>query len=155
MGEYKAVLEDPRELERLVYSARSCWEQYLIVDGSLHNDVCGDAITGCTLAIRTCWYRSMAVTLIRRLEVRIDGELIPQEDIYFQVEGNPHTYRLDEIGPKQSEEYWYLNKYGFLHLRKPGGLTPGPHMVEVFLEVFVTYHNYPDATYQKKILIVD
>ena len=27
--------------------------------------------------------------------------------------------------------------------------------VEVFLEVFVTYHNYPDATYQKKILVVE
>lgn len=153
--EYKAVLEDSKELERLVYSARSCWEQYLIVDGSLKNDVQGGAVTGCTLAIRTCWYRSLAVTLIRRLEVRIDGELIPQEDIFFQVEDNPNTYRLDEIGPEQSEEYWYLNKYGYLHLRKSGGLAKGPHTAEVLLEVFVTYHNYPDATYQKKILVVE
>ena len=153
--EYKAVLEDPKELERLVYSARSCWEQFLIVDGSLENDTWGNTAAGYTLAIRTCWYRSLAVTLIRRLEVRIDGELIPQEDIFFQVEDNPHVYRLDEIGPEQSEEYWYLNKYGYLHLRKPGGLAKGPHMVEVFLEVFVTYHNYPGATYQKKILVVE
>ena len=153
--EYKAVLEDPKELERLVYSARSCWEQYLIVDGSLKNDVQGDAVTGCTLAIRTCWYRSLAVTLIRRLEVRIDGKLIPQEDIFFQVEDNPHMYRLDEIGPEQSEEYWYLNKYGYLQLRLPGGLSKGPHITEVLLEGFVPYHNYPDATYQKKILLVE
>lgn len=64
-------------------------------------------------------------------------------------------YRLDEIGPEQSEEYWYLNKYGYLHLRLPGGLSKGPHITEVLLEVFVTYHNYPDATYQKKILLVE
>lgn len=153
--EYQAVLENPEELEKLVYSARSCWEQYLIVDGSLKNDCNGDAVTGCTLAIRTCWYRSLAITLIRKLEVRIDGELIPQEDIFFQVEDYPNVYRLDEIGPEQCDELWYLNKYGYLHIRKPGGLSKGPHMVEVFLEVFVTYHNYPDATYQKKILVID
>lgn len=146
------LLEDPKALEKQVYSARSCWEQYLIREDSLKNRSEGGRITGYDFAIRTCWYRSLAITLIRRLEVRVDGEIIPPEQFRFEVEGSGKAYRLDEIGPEQAEEFWFLNKFGYIHVDKPGGLKAGPHDIEVVLEVFVTYHNYPDCTYQKRVV---
>ena len=149
---YEYVIPDKAAVYDLVNTSRANWEQYLIVDDSLKNREENGEVTGFDLDIRLCWYRSFALTLIRRIEVMVDGVLVPREKLLFQVEGSPRRYHLDEIGEAQADEYWYLNKYGHLIIDWPGGLTPGAHEVEVLLEVFVTYHNYRDASYMKKIM---
>ena len=154
-GEYKNIIDQKDELKRQVNYARSCFEEYLICEGSLKNVVEGGETKGFSLGIRINWYRSMAITLIRRIEIMVDGEVMPREAITFQVEGQKNRYKLDDIGEEQAEEYWYLNKIGYVGVEKPGGLKPGLHEVEVALEMFVTYHNYPDLSYMKKIMIVE
>jgi|GEM_PF-6442943 len=149
---YEYVIHDKEAVYDLVNTSRADWEQYLIVDGSLKNHEEDGKITGFALAIRLCWYRSFALTLIERIELMIDGQLIPREAIRFRVEGSDREYRLDEIGEAQCDEYWYLNKYGCLTVDRPGGLSAGPHEVEALLELFVTYHAYRDASYMKKIM---
>lgn len=149
---YEYVIPDKAAVYDLVNTARSNWEQYLIVDDSLRNRQDGDTIAGFELDIRLCWYRSFALTLIERIELMVDGQLIPRENIRFQVEGSDLKLRLDEIDETYADTYWYLNKYGHLLVDWPGGLNPGAHEVEVLLEVFVTYHSYRDASYMKKIM---
>ncbi len=149
---YEYVINDKAAVYDLVNTARSNWEQYLIVDDSLRNWQKDGKPSGFTLDIRLCWYRSFALTLIERIELMVDGQLIPRENIRFQVEGSDLILRLDEIDSRYADTYWYLNKYGHLIIDWPGGLAPGAHEVEVLLEVFVTYHSYRDASYMKKIL---
>ena len=154
-GKYEYIIDNKEKLFKNVNSSRSCWEQYLIVDGSLKNITKDSEITGFGLSIRINWYRSLAVTMIRRIELMIDGKLIPREKIYFQIEDNDKIYKLDEIGPGHAEDYWYLNKECILFVDQPGGLEKGIHEIEAALHVFITYHNYPDVSYMKKIMILE
>ena len=151
---YEYVIQDKEALYDLVNTSRADWEQYLIVDDSLKNHVENGVTTGFELDIRLSWYRSFALTLIERIELMVDGKVIPREAITFQVEDSDNKYRLDDIGEAQCDEYWYLNKYGHLIVDFPGGLAAGAHEVEVLLELFVTYHAYRDASYMKKIMRV-
>ncbi len=154
-GEYTYIIDDPDKIKKEVNRARSCFEPYLICEGSLKNVETDGEISGFSLGLRLNWYRSFAITLIRRIELRIDGEVIPREDIIFQVEGSENKYKLDDIGEEQAFEYWYLNKIGFVTVNRPGGLKKGVHEVEALLEMFVTYHNYPDTSYMKKLMIIE
>jgi len=154
-GEYTYIINDKEERNRQVNRARSCFEQYLIQENTLENVEVDGKIVGFKIGLRLNWYRSFALTLIRRIELMIDGKLIPRESITFQVEGSENKYRLDDIGEDQAFEYWYLNKIGYVTVDLPGGLSKGVHEVEALLEMFVTYHNYPDVSYLKKIMRIE
>ena len=88
----------------------------------IHDDSLRAHPDGFALRLTIPWYRSLWLSAVTNLELQIDGEEVPQEDIRFEHEG--HSYRIDELAA-QSETLWYLQQHPLLVARRDQPLVLG------------------------------
>ncbi|MDH2444862.1 DUF6379 domain-containing protein [Amnibacterium sp. CER49] len=92
---------------------------------------------GLALSLTIPWYRSLWLSSVGTLQVTIDGEPVPQEDLAFELDGD--TYALAEL-PQQSEVLWYLQSHPLLIVRRPQRAALGEtHDVVVHGELRLPY----------------
>jgi hypothetical protein len=71
----------------------------------------------------------------------VDGEEYPVSAQSFEINGQPPR-SFDEIR-KAVWEHWDYDDEGILHVRKPGGLPPGEHIVRLQQSVLAAYGYLP------------
>jgi sugar phosphate isomerase/epimerase len=92
---------------------------------------------GAALSLTIPWYRSLWLSSVVTIEVTIDGEVVPQEDLSFELAGI--RYRLDELAA-QSEVLWYLQQHPLLIVRRETPIALGEvHEVSIVGELRLPY----------------
>ena len=109
--------------------------------GPLDKDVVRDdalhaTADGFALNIRSHWYRSLPLTSLAVLDLIVDGDRVPQEDMTIAVNGQEFTVPQLAGG---DDEWWYVLDAAELRVRRPG-FDPGrPHHIEFGLGLSIPY----------------
>lgn len=93
---------------------------------------------GYLIRVRLTSYRSLPLSCIENVELRIDGVPIAPERLTFILNG--YSHRLSEMG-RLSHLWWWILDYADLFVASPEPLAPGEHLVEgtlVTVEPYVT-----------------
>jgi len=83
------------------------------------------------------WYRSLPLSCIERLQLKLDGQTVDLEVVRLGING--HEYRLDELADKV-EEFWFIQDSASLYINQPGKVVHGSqHNIELELAVRAPY----------------
>lgn len=77
---------------------------------------------GFTFNIRLNWYRSLPLSSVDVLSVKIDGEQVPIDQIYFVI--NNHQYKQAELLEKY-DEFWFVQDLAEIHVCQLGKVRQG------------------------------
>jgi sugar phosphate isomerase/epimerase len=92
---------------------------------------------GLALSLTLPWYRSLWLSSVGSLKLKVDGEEVPQGDLSFELGGR--RYRLDEL-PEQSETLWYLQEHPLLIARRTEPVALGEtHDVDLVGQLRLPY----------------
>jgi hypothetical protein len=103
----------------------------VIADGSLRAD--GD---GFAFGLRMPWYRALPLSSLEGLEVRVDGDPMPSEELRLSLDGK--TYALADLPPLH-DEWWYVADAAEVRAPRPGGLAGGEHELDVTIALRIPY----------------
>jgi hypothetical protein len=95
----------------------------------------GKAI-GFQFDFRIQYYRGVTLSIIRNIEVNVDGEEFKREDIRFTLEGD--TFTLDEMETVISYR-WKFGQFATITVLKEGGLTKGKHHIKATQTIAPSY----------------
>ncbi|MCR2762943.1 sugar phosphate isomerase/epimerase [Microbacterium sp. zg.B48] len=77
---------------------------------------------GFALSLTLPWYRSLWLSSVTSLQLTVDGEQIPDDDLAFELQGV--RYPLNDL-PQQSEVLWYLQDHPLLIAARETSSEPG------------------------------
>ena len=117
------------------------FDNYLIRADSLRNDIVDGEVVGFSLAVRIANYRGVFLSLHTGYYLCVDGVEYPREAQTFEINGKPPR-DFNEI-KTAIWEHWDYDDEAILHIRKPGGLTPGEHEVRFQQCVIAAYGYMP------------
>ncbi|MCH7627083.1 MAG: hypothetical protein IH997_00015 [Proteobacteria bacterium] len=117
------------------------FDNYLIRADSLRNDVVDGEIVGFSLAVRIANYRGVFLSLHTGYFLEVDGVAYPVADQSFEINGQPPR-SFDAI-KSCVWEHWDYDDEATLHVRKPGGLGPGEHVIRFQQCVIAAYGYMP------------
>lgn len=84
-------------------------------------------IIGFQFDVRIQYYRGVTLSIIRDIEVWVDGEKFKREDIRFTLEGD--TFTLDEMETVITYR-WKFGQFATITVLKEGGLSKGAHHIK-------------------------
>jgi hypothetical protein len=101
-------------------------------------------VIGVQIPFRTVYYRGLCLSNIQILfEVKIDGETFKEDQIQFVTGGKAYEQKDFQ---SHSDVYWPIDELGTLIVKKPGGLKPGTHDVEISYGYTVCYSSRAGAS---------
>lgn len=74
------------------------------------------------------YYRSVPLSMCRKLEVEVDGGPVAPEDVFFKYDGE--CFNIREFSTITAI-YWGFATPAVIFVRKPGGLAPGEHKIRL------------------------
>jgi hypothetical protein len=83
-------------------------------------------ITGFEFEMKIQYYRGITLSILRNIEVVVDGKSYPRESIRFTVNGE--TFTQEEMRTVISNR-WLFGQYGRVTVLTDGGLTKGRHHI--------------------------
>lgn len=98
---------------------------------------------------RLPYYRGLGLSMIEDIQVSVDGEAIPRDDVRFSVRGK--TYTLDQMETVYDDRWNFGEKARIIAL-KPGGLSAGKHKIEFAVRMRVSYLPFVPTTRDTKEL---
>jgi len=115
------------------------FDNYLIRSNSLKNVTENGKVVGFSLAVRNANYRGVFLSLHCGYYLVVDGVEYPVDSQMFELNGKPPR-TFDEI-ETAVWEHWDYDDEAILHVRKPGGLTPGVHEIR-FQQCIIAAYGY-------------
>ncbi len=112
------------------------YDNYMIVGEEFRNVAAGGEKTGFQIGMRLCYYRGIVLSLIGTIALKVDGEEIAQDAMTVTVGGK--TFPLSEL-ENQPVAKWEFGEVGILNVKKPGGLPPGEHKLELREHLKISY----------------
>ena len=101
--------------------------------------------TGFRFRWKSQYYRGITLSIVHDIKVNIDGEDISPEDISMTVNGE--TFTLDEMSTVVDSDYrWEFGDYAAVNVKKPGGLSAGPHHLVAVQHIAPSYMPFPWIT---------
>jgi hypothetical protein len=82
----------------------------------LDDDALRAADDGFELDVHLNWYRSLPLSSVKTVELAVNGDSIPREEIAFAVNGT--DYGLDELRERW-DEMWFVLDAATLRVRRP------------------------------------
>lgn len=112
-------------------------ETHMLRPGSCKN-VAGEggAACGFEFQMRAPYYRGFALSIIRNIAVKVDGEEFPREDLLLTVNGE--TFTLEETRTVISNR-WIFGRFATVTVKKDGGLPAGDHKLEATITLAPSY----------------
>lgn len=96
------------------------------------------SITGFSFAFKHQYYRSITLSILRGITVRVDDETFPRESLRLTVNGE--TFTLEECRTVIDPEYrWEFGEYATVTVKKEGGLSPGRHRLLAHQSIAPSY----------------
>lgn len=97
----------------------------------------GDGGTiGFQFAMKIQYYRGVTLSIIRNIEVNVDGRTYPREAIRFTVNGE--TFTLEEMRTVISSR-WRFGQYAAVTVLTKGGLSKGRHHIKCTQTIAPSY----------------
>jgi hypothetical protein len=112
-------------------------DKLMIVEDSLEAVDGGFAFLG-----RLPYYRGLGLSMIEDIQVTIDGNAVPRENVRFSVRGK--TYTLDEMETVYDDRWNFGEKAKITALN--GGIAPGAHKLEMAVRNRVSYLPFVPTT---------
>jgi hypothetical protein len=94
---------------------------------SIQNVEADGKIIGFQFDCRIQYYRGITLSILRGIEVWVDGEGYPREDIRFTLEGD--TFTLDEMETVITYR-WKFGQFATVMVLRDGGLAQGKHHIK-------------------------
>lgn len=116
----------------------------VVCDDSLKHVYANGKRIGCQFDVRLSYYRGHFLSVIDRLEVSIDGEIIPKDHIFFCLKGQ--EYGLAQLHDLVSV-FWPITEPATIKILKKGGVQPGEHDVEFTMFFRSPYMAISDTQY--------
>jgi len=91
---------------------------------------------GFVLDIRSHWYRALPLTSLAVLDLAVDGEKVPEDNMTILINGKSFTVPQLADG---YDEWWYVLDPIELWVRKPGFDPVRPHDIEFDLGLSIPY----------------
>jgi hypothetical protein len=127
------------------------FDKYMICEGSLRNVTEGGRVVGFQFDVRITYYRGLRLSMVEGFTITVDGETFEPAQVLFTV--RDHAYTLDQM-EQEIGERWEFGERATLTIRKPGGLAPGEHTLEVAQRLRISYIPWPGGGRDKKTLSV-
>jgi hypothetical protein len=93
---------------------------------------------GVRLKIRLPWYRSLPLSCVERVDIKIDGESISRDNTLLSLYGQKHT--MDEV-LKKHNTVWFVLDTADIIIRTDKPLEVGNHDVSVEMKLRVPYRD--------------
>lgn len=93
-------------------------------------------ISGFSFEMKLQYYRGVSLSIIRNIEVEVDGELFPKNSIRFSV--NDETFTLEEMRTVISNR-WRFGQFARVTILIKGGLAPGKHTIKCTQTIAPSY----------------
>jgi Domain of unknown function (DUF6379) len=103
----------------------------VLEEGSLRED--GESIS---FDIRIPWYRSLPLSCVEGLDVTVDGETIPVDDVRIVFNGT--TYCLDALPPLH-DDWWQVTDPARVTVPRGEQSAEGSYEVDVTLALRIPY----------------
>ncbi|OOM74085.1 hypothetical protein CLPUN_41460 [Clostridium puniceum] len=100
------------------------------------NTIVNDEIIGFQFDMRIQYYRGVTLSIIRNIEVEVDGEIYSREDIRFTVNGE--TFTLEEMRTV-IDNRWLFGQFATVTVLKQGGLKSGEHHIKCTQTIAPSY----------------
>ena len=119
-------------------------------DTILSNKSLSATANGVSLALTIPWYRSLWVSSITSIDVKVDGKDIPQEKMSFRL--NDHVWPMSEV-PNQWETLWFMQDRAFvdIDLGQPGRVGD-EHEITFHIELRLPYMQIKPGFYLPNIV---
>jgi len=85
-------------------------------------------VVGFQVRYRSCYYRSVWLSMSLGFDVSVDGEKFSRDQVTVTIGGRTYT---QESMKTITDVQWPVSEAATLTVAKPGGLKPGMHEVEV------------------------
>jgi hypothetical protein len=103
-------------------------EKEIIQECGFRNVRKNGQIVGFQVGYRSCYYRSIWLSMSLGFDVSVDGERFSRDQITVTIGGKTYTQEaMKKIGDVQ----WPISEAAILTVAKPGGLKAGMHEVEI------------------------
>lgn len=87
------------------------------------------AVNGYQFQFKAQYYRGITLSIVRDIQIEVDGEAARREDIRLMVNGEAFT--LEEMRTVIDPEYrWEFGDYATVLVKKEGGLGKGSHHIK-------------------------
>jgi Domain of unknown function (DUF6379) len=118
--------------------------------------LCTDAFRpqpdGFQLDLRLPYYRGIPLSLIDKLEMRVDGVPVAPSDLTLELRGR--RYSLDQL-PSEFGERWEFGERATAHVRVSGGLSPGEHRISLLEQLRISYMPVPAVRTAEAVVTVE
>lgn len=115
----------------------------VIQEEGFYNVLLNGEKVGVNIDLCINYYRGLPVSCIQELQVKIDGEEIPQYLMLFSL--NEKKFPADRL-PQLFEEYWGIKEIAHLLIFN-SGIEDGEHEVEVTLHFRNPYMQFAPGVY--------
>ncbi len=116
----------------------------MIIEGSLESTDLGFSFLG-----RLPYYRGLGLSMVEDIQITVDGDIVPREDVRFHVRGK--TYTLDEMETVYDDR-WNFGEKAKIIAMKPGGLPAGEHTISFAVRTRISYLPFVPTTKDTKVL---
>ena len=114
------------------------FDGYIFTPDSLANVEVDGEVVGFEMRTRIPYYRGIPLSMVHDVEVEVDGEEVPAEDIRFTADGGRHWFTLAEMETVTFFRWEYEDE-ATVRVLRPGGLAPGEHRVLLRVSARVAY----------------
>ena len=115
------------------------YNKILICKDNIENVQVADTVIGYQFKIKYPSYRGAFLSCVEDLRFKLDGAEIPADQITFHLNGK--DFLLSEL-PECFKEYWFVRDAATIFVRRPGGIAPGEHSLNVYMKHRVPYTGY-------------
>lgn len=99
-------------------------------------------VIGYSFMFKAQYYRGITLSIVRGIDVTVDGAEEKRENIRFTVNGE--TFTLDEMLTVVDPEYrWEFGDYATVTVLRDGGLTKGRHHIRAVQHISPSYMPFP------------
>lgn len=113
------------------------FEKYIICTRGFKNVIQNGEAAGFQLDVRISYYRGIPLSCVEGFDVTVDGELFGLDRMRYAIGGR--TYTMAEAA-EAVDVRWPFGDPLTLLIRKPGGLAPGLHDIQVVEKLRISYH---------------
>jgi hypothetical protein len=106
---------------------------------------------GLAISVQLPWYRSLWLSAVNDVAVRLDGVEVPRQDIRFELQGR--RYRVEEL-PDQWETLWFLQDRADVVVPWDGRVDGSTLTVELTLELRLLYMQIAPMRYVPNRVVV-
>jgi hypothetical protein len=123
------------------------YEKYMIVP-----ELAKKTEKGFEIGARLPYYRGVSLSMVEEIEVTLDGETLPQNDVSILINGK--TYNLEQR-ENELDDRWEMGEVATLAIAKSGELPAGEHKLGLKIILRIGYMPFPSIRIAERKIIIN